>query len=126
MAIVTLNKQPNLFSAIAIGVGSIIGSGWLFASYYASQYAGPIAVLSWVIGAVLSLALALLLAEVATMYQKTGLFSRLLTITHNRDYGFIVAISNWFSMVSSVPSEAIATVQYLGHAFPAVDNLNIS
>jgi len=39
---VQLNKQPNLFSAITIGVGSIIGSGWLFASYYAAKYAGPI------------------------------------------------------------------------------------
>lgn len=107
------NKQPNLFSAIAIGVGSIIGSGWLFASYYAAKYAGPISILSWIIGATLSLMLALLLAEVATMYQETGLFSRLLTITHNRDYGFIVASSNWFSMVSSIPSEAMATVQYL-------------
>ena len=124
MAIISLNnKQPSLFSAIAIGVGSIIGSGWLFASYYASQYAGPIAIVSWIIGAVLSLALALLLAEIATMYQETGLFSRLLTITHNRDYGFIVAISNWFSMVSSIPSEAIATVQYLGHAFPLFDRI---
>jgi len=117
------NKQPNLFSAIAIGVGSIIGSGWLFASYYAAKYAGPISIFSWIIGAVLSLALALLLAEVATMYQETGLFSRLLTITHNRDYGFIVASSNWFSMVSSIPSEAMATVQYLATAFPAVDKI---
>lgn len=98
------NSQPSLFSAIAIGVGSIVGSGWLFASYYAAKFAGPISILSWIIGAVLSLALALLLAEVATIYQETGLFSRLLTITHNRDYGFIVASSNWFSMVSSIPS----------------------
>ncbi len=120
---VTNLKQPSLFSAIAIGVGSIIGSGWLFASYYAAKFAGPISILSWVIGALLSLALALLLAEVATMYQETGLFSRLLTITHNRDYGFIVASSNWFSMVSSIPSEAIATVQYLGTAFPTLDKM---
>ena len=67
---VQLNKQPNLFSAITIGVGSIIGSGWLFASYYAAKYAGPISILSWVIGAILALSLALLLAEIATMYQE--------------------------------------------------------
>ncbi len=124
MAIInTPSKQPSLFSAIAIGVGSIVGSGWLFASYYAAQYAGPISILSWIIGAVLSLSLALLLAEIATMYQETGLFSRLLTISHNRDYGFIVAISNWFSMVASIPSEATATIQYIGHAFPKLDKI---
>lgn len=120
---INLHRQPSLFSAIAIGVGSIIGSGWLFASYYAAKYAGPISILSWIIGAVLSLALALLLAEIATMYQETGLFSRLLTITHNRDYGFIVAFSNWFSMVSSIPSEAMATVQYLTTILPGMNKI---
>ncbi len=120
---VQLNKQPNLFSAITIGVGSIIGSGWLFASYYAAKYAGPISILSWVIGAILALSLALLLAEIATMYQETGLFSRLLTISHNKDCGFVVATSNWFSMVCSIPSEAMATVQYISTAFPAINKI---
>lgn len=119
----TNKTQPSLFSAVAIGVGSIIGSGWLFASYFASQYAGPASILSWIIGAVFSLFLALLLAEIATMYQVTGLFSRLLTISHNKDIGFVIAVSNWFSMVCSVPSEATATVEYLGHAYPSIAQL---
>lgn len=117
---VQLKNQASLFSAIAIGVGSIVGSGWLFASYYAAKYAGPVSILSWVVGAILALMLALLLAEVATMYQETALFSRLLTITHNKDYGFLVAISNWFAMVAAIPSEAMATTQYLGHLFPKI------
>lgn len=120
---IKLKKQPNLFSAITIGVGSIIGSGWLFASYYAAKYAGPISILSWIIGAILALSLALLLAEIATMHHETGLFARLLTITHNKDYGFIVATSNWFSTVCSIPSEAMATVQYISTAFPSVNKI---
>lgn len=115
-------KKSNLFSAIALGVGSIVGSGWLFASYYASQYAGPISILSWIIGAILALSLALLLAEIATMYQETGLFSRLITITHNADFGFIVAISNWFAMVVCITSEAAATVQYIGSVDPTINS----
>lgn len=118
-----MNKKPSLFSAITIGVGSIVGSGWLFASYYTAQYAGPIAILAWIIGAVFSLILALLLAEITTMYQETGLFSRLLSLTHNRDYGFIVAISNWLSIVASVASEAMASIQYIGYAFPKVSHI---
>lgn len=120
---IQLKNQVSLFSAIAIGVGSIVGSGWLFASYYAAQYAGPIVIASWVIGAVLALLLALLLAEVATMYQETALFSRLLTITHNKDCGFLIAISNWFCMVAIAPSEATATTQYLGHLFPKISEM---
>lgn len=114
-------KAPSLFSAIAIGVGSIIGSGWLFASYFAAKFVGPASIISWVIGAVIALLLALLLAEVATMYQETGLFSRLISITHNKDYGFIIAISNWFAMVAIIPSEAVATINYLGNAYKPVE-----
>ncbi|MBX9598236.1 MAG: APC family permease [Burkholderiales bacterium] len=113
------NKQPSLFSAIAIGVGCIIGSGWLFASYKASKFAGPIAMGSWVIGAILALLIALLLAEIATYYSKeTGLFARLLTLTHNGDYGFIISSSNWFATIITIPAEAEASVQYLAMAFP--------
>ncbi|RTK95728.1 MAG: APC family permease [Neisseriaceae bacterium] len=113
------HKKPNLFSAITIGVGSIIGSGWLFASYKASQVAGPLAIGSWIIGAFLALFVALLLAEIATLYSnETGLFARLLTISHNSDMGFIISSSNWFCTIIIIPAEAEASVQYLVEAFP--------
>lgn len=121
------NKQPSLFSAIAIGVGSIIGSGWLFASYKAAKFAGPASVLSWVIGAAFAFLLALLLAEIASMYTKeTGLFARLLTLSHNRDYGFIISSTNWFTAIIIIPAEAEASMQYLSTAFPSMNGLLFS
>jgi amino acid transporter len=110
------HKQPSLFSAIAVGVSSIIGSGWLFASYYAAQYTGGAAILSWIIGALIAFVIAVLLAEISTMYRQRGLLARVLTISHNRDYGFVVAISNWLGVVITIPSEAEATIQYIGTA----------
>ena len=106
-------KHTNLFTATAIGISTMIGSGWLFAAYYSAKYAGPASIFSWIIGAVITLCLALLLAEIVTLYQQRGLFARLLTITHNRDCGFIIAISNWLCMVIMIPSEAEATTQYI-------------
>jgi amino acid transporter len=118
------NKQPSLFSAIAIGVGCIVGSGWLFASYKAAHFAGPIALGSWIVGALLALMIALLLAEIATYYRKeTGLFARLLTLTHNPDYGFIVSSSNLFATIITIPAEAEASVQFISQAFPNVKEL---
>lgn len=123
MGVPSISKQPSLFSAIAIGVGCMVGSGWLFAAYYAAQYAGPASIISWVIGALLALMLALLLAEITTMYKERGLFSRLLSISHgNKDFGFIVAISNWLGLLIVIPSEATATVQYLSSTFPQFSN----
>ncbi|AXA33458.1 APC family permease [Francisella adeliensis] len=119
-----LNKQPSLFTAVGIGLGCMIGSGWLFAAYYAAQYTGPSAFISWIIGATLALILALLLAEIATMYKETALFSRLLTISHkNRDFGYVIAISNWLGLVIIIPSEASATVQYLSATFPDIEHI---
>ncbi len=101
MAVNTDNiKSPALFSAIAIGVGCIIGSGWLFASYNAAKSVGSMAFLSWIIGAILALILALLLAETATMFKERAFFARILTLSHkNTDYGFIVAISNLMGLI---------------------------
>ncbi|MDF1759771.1 MAG: APC family permease [Coxiellaceae bacterium] len=113
------SNQTSLFTAIGIGVGSMIGSGWLFAAFYSAQYAGPISILSWVIGAFIALCLAFLLSEIVSLYQDRGLMARLLTISHNRDVGFVVAISNWLGMVIVIPSEAEATTQYLSTIYPS-------
>ncbi|MCF6776941.1 APC family permease [Thiotrichales bacterium 19X7-9] len=114
-------KAPALFSAIAIGVGCIIGSGWLFASYNAAREVGSMAFLSWIIGAFVALTLALLLAEMATMYKERAFFARILTISHkNSDYGFVVAISNLMGLILVIPSEAAATVQYLSGVYPSL------
>ncbi len=110
----------SLITSTFIGIGAIVGSGWLFASYYASKVAGPAAIFSWIIGAVLALFIALLLAEIATMFPITGLFGRLLVVSHNRDMGFVVAISNWAGVLLMIPSEAEATAQYISTVFPSL------
>ncbi len=114
-------KSPALFSAIAIGVGCIIGSGWLFASYNAAKAVGSMAFVSWIIGAILALVLALLLAETATMFKERAFFARILTLSHkNTDYGFVVAISNLMGLILVIPSEASATIQYLSGIYPSL------
>lgn len=53
-----LRKQVGFIGLTWASVGSIIGSGWLFGSFYAVKIAGPTAVLSWIIGAVALMILA--------------------------------------------------------------------
>lgn len=114
------NFFKNLCTLVFIGVGAIIGSGWLFAPYYASKVAGPASVVSWIIGAFLTLLMALLLAEMASLYPITGLFGRLMVVSHNKDIGFVLAASNLISIVILIPLEAAATVQYLSTVFPSL------
>ena len=47
-----LRREIGVFGLLFTSVGSIIGSGWLFGALYASQIAGPAALISWVIGGV--------------------------------------------------------------------------
>lgn len=103
----------GLWSLVATGVGSIMGSGWLFVTFYAAKYSGAGAYLTWILGAVLVLCLALMLSEVITLHPKRGLFGRLLTLSHDHDTGYIVALANWLAMVAVTAAESQATVQYL-------------
>jgi amino acid transporter len=115
-------KKLSLFSATAIGISAIVGSGWLFAGHLAAKEAGPLSIFSWFIGAGLALIIALLLAEIASIYQETGLLSRLFSLTHNHDYGFLIAAANWFVTIFLIPSEAAATIQYLAKSVPSITN----
>lgn len=109
-------RNLGLWSLTCLGIGSMIGSGWLFSAYKTAQYAGGNAPVVWIIGAFFVILLALIVSEIATLHPKTGLFGRVLAISHNKDMGYITAMANWFATLACVPTEALATVQYLSKA----------
>ena len=63
-----IGKTGLLFT----GVGSIIGSGWLFGAFDAASMAGPAAILSWAIGAILIIFVALNYSELGVMFPVAG------------------------------------------------------
>ncbi|MFJ4453121.1 APC family permease [Pseudomonas sp. NPDC089392] len=101
------------WSLMLTGLGSIIGSGWLFGAWHASAIAGPAAILAWVIGAVVVLAIALTYAEMGAMFPESGGMVRYARYSHGSLTGFLAAWANWISIVSVIPIEAIASVQYM-------------
>ena len=110
------NNSKRHIGPIALmftGLGSIIGSGWLFGAWHASMIAGPAAILAWVIGAVVTLAIALTYVELGTMFPESGGIMRYARYSHGSLVGFIAAWSNWISIVAVIPIEAIASVQYM-------------
>ena len=100
-------------SLMFTGLGSIIGSGWLFGAWHASMIAGPAAILAWIIGAVVILAIALTYVEMGTMFPESGGMVRYARYSHGGLVGFMAAWANWISIVSVIPIEAIASVQYM-------------
>jgi amino acid transporter len=96
-------------------MGSIIGSGWLFGAQRGLLNAGPAAVISWVIGGVCILVLALVHAELGAMYPLSGGSAR---FPHYAFGGVAGAAFGWFSWLQAVtvaPIEVSAMILYLTH-----------
>ncbi|KEI35033.1 hypothetical protein FRA_43c11100 [Francisella sp. W12-1067] len=106
-------NKIGLIGLTAIGVGTMIGSGWLFSSFYAAKIAGPAAYIAWIITSIIILVLGLSLAEISFNYPKRGLMARLLVISHNKDFAFICTIATWLGLTAVIATEAEGSIQYL-------------
>jgi amino acid transporter len=110
-----LRREIGFVGLLWASGGSIIGSGWLFGAQGALAAAGPAAVISWVIGAVAILLLALVHAELGAMYPVAGGTAR---FPHYAFGGAVGASFGWFSWLQAAtvaPIEVMAVIQYGQH-----------
>ncbi|WAH36404.1 APC family permease [Alicyclobacillus dauci] len=108
-----LQRQIGVFSLTMTGVGSIIGSGWLFGAQKAATVAGPAAIVAWLIGMVMILFIGLVYAELGARFPESGGMVRYSQYSHGSVTGFISGWANWIAIVSVIPIEAEASVQYM-------------
>ena len=108
-----IRREVGAIALMFTGLGSIIGSGWLFGAWRAAQLAGPGAIYAWIIGAVVILFVALTYAELGAMFPESGGAVRYGHYSHGSLVGFLAGWSAWISIVSVIPVEAEASVQYM-------------
>ena len=108
-----LPKKMGLFSAVLIGVTSMVGSGWLFSAQLTAKNAGNWAFLSWALAAVLIMMIGLCLARVVAEFPVLGATTRSSALSHNSIFAMPFAFANWFGIVVMISTEAQATTQYL-------------
>jgi amino acid transporter len=111
----SLLREVGLIGLLWASMGSIIGSGWLFGAQEALIIAGPAAIISWIIGAVCILVLALVHAELGGMYPVSGGTAR---FPHYAFGGVAGASFGWFSWLQAAtvaPIEVSAMLTYMGH-----------
>jgi amino acid transporter len=58
-----LRRDVGLLPLFMVSAGSVVGSGWLVGTFNASRSAGPAAIISWIIGVILLMGIALIYAE---------------------------------------------------------------
>jgi amino acid transporter len=108
-----IRREVGAIALMFTGLGSIIGSGWLFGAWRAAQLAGPGAVYAWIIGAVVILFVAFTYAELGAMFPESGGSVRYGQYSHGSLVGFVAGWAAWIAIVSVIPVEAEASVQYM-------------
>ncbi|WP_370127756.1 APC family permease [Streptacidiphilus sp. EB103A] len=96
-------------------VGSIIGSGWLFGAKEAVIVAGPAAIISWGIGAVAIILLALVHAELGGMFPVAGGTARYPHYTFGGLAGMSFGWFSWLQAATVAPIEVEAMIGYSQH-----------
>ena len=109
---VGLKREMGLIGATWASETSIIGSGWLFGALYASQAAGPIALLGWVIGGIAVIILALVHAELGGMYPVSGGTARFPHLAYGSVAGISFGFFSWVQAITVAPIECFAVMQY--------------
>src|SRR4051794_35553076 len=110
-----MQRNMGYFALTMTGLGSIIGSGWLFGAWKAAEIAGPAAIFAWIIGMVVILTIALTYTELGAMLPEAGGMVKYTQYSHGSFVGFLAAWANWIAIVSVIPVEAIASVQYTSY-----------
>jgi amino acid transporter len=108
-----VRRDVGGWALLFTGIGSIIGSGWLFGAGRAAAIAGPAAIIAWVIGGLVVLTIAGLASELGGMFPETGGTVRYAYYTHGSLIGFLSAWANWLAIVTVIPIEAEASIQYM-------------
>ncbi|MGH3278186.1 MAG: APC family permease [Trebonia sp.] len=109
-----LRKTMSFSHLLMMSLGAIIGSGWLLGGLHAAAVAGPASIISWAVGAILVLFIALTYAEIGGMLPRSGSLSRYPNLSHGPYFGWFMGWAYFLSAVIVPASEAEAVVTYVG------------
>jgi len=121
----------SLTNLIFLGLSAQIGSGWLFAVLSAAGAAGPAAILSWVLAALLFGVIAMPWMELGAMLPRSGGPVRYPSLSHGMMTGWLVGGAYWIATIAVTTLEAQAVLTYVSSKWPEfglmheVDGLDI-
>jgi Amino acid transporters len=110
-----LRRDLGPIGLLFAAVGSIIGSGWLFAAFEAGSIAGPAAILSWVIGAVLFILIGLVYAELGVMFPVSGGVARFPHWSFGSFASYTMGWVTWLAAAAVAPIEVEGAIKYTRH-----------
>ena len=109
---VGFRREIGLIGATWASETSIIGSGWLFGSYFAAVAIGGAAIIAWIIGGIAIIILALVHAELGGMYPVAGGTARFPHLAYGPGAGISFGFFSFLQAVTVAPIEAYAVIRY--------------
>jgi amino acid transporter len=107
-----LRRDMGRISLLFAGVGSIIGSGWLFGALNAAKIAGPASIFSWAIAGVMILLIGLCFAELGTMFPVSGGVVRFPHLSFGSFASYTMGWITWIAAATVAPIEVEGALQY--------------
>lgn len=110
---VELRRGLGLWSALALVIGTIIGSGIFFKQAAVLDYAqsSSLALLAWFLGGVITLASGLTIAEIGAQMPHTGGLYVYMEHLYGKIWGFL---SGWMQIIIYGPAMIASIASYLG------------
>ncbi len=118
-------KVLSLHELLFLSLGASIGSAWLFGSVYGAATAGPASIVSWLIGGLFAVVIALTWAEIGGLFPSTGAVVRIPQLVHGYFAGFYVGWAYYLSAVIVPPVEAVAIVTYASAYVPSLTSSGV-
>jgi len=115
-----LERTIGLVGGLAIGIGTMIGAGIFVFPGIAAGEAGPAAALSFAIGGVVALLVALPASELATAMPRSGGGYYFISRGLGSVYGAVVGISLWLGLVFASAFCLVGLVEYAGAAMAEI------
>ncbi len=113
-----LRRALSFQDLFMISFGGVVGSGWLFAVASSAYFAGPAAVISWILAGIFMIAIALCFSETASAMHKTGQLVRGPLYTHGGYTGYIIGVAYIVGSITVPAIEAEAVITYSSTYIP--------
>lgn len=108
---------------LLISINGMVGSAWLFGPFYSAQIAGAGAIISWVLGGIITIVIALTFAELSTLLPISGGIARFPQLSHGTLTNLTMTWVFWLSCVTMPPIEVQSTLQYASTYFPSLTHM---
>jgi amino acid transporter len=121
-----LKKSLSSVDIFLISFSGMVGSGWLLGVLAGPAYAGPGAVLTWVVAGIFFIILALVFSELGTLFPYSGSLVRFNEFSHGPVSNFYLGWAYMIGAIATPPVEAAALAGFISSYVPGIYNSSIS